>query len=72
MTAPAQDRHAGCGPGQCCENDQFGSAVRFGDRRRILLVLDVEAAAGDLKDRLTGFARRNGNVFEKLLVAHGF
>ena len=63
---------AGSRPGQRGEDDQFGRAVGFGDRRRILLVLDVEAAADDLQDRLAGFARRNRNVFEKLLVAHGF
>ena len=60
------DRHARRGLRQGSEDDQLGRAVRFGDRRRVLLVLDVEAAANDLEDRLARLARRYGNVFEKL------
>ena len=59
------DRNARRGPRQSGEDDQLGRAVRFGDRRRVLLVLDVEAAANDLQDRLARLARRYGNVFEE-------
>ena len=60
------DRNARRGLRQGGEDDQLSRTVRFGDRRRILLVLYVEAAADDLEDRLARLARRYGNVFEKL------
>ena len=61
-------RNARSRPGQRGEDDQLRSAVRFGNRGTVLLVLDVEAATDDLEDRVPRLARRYGNVFEELLV----
>src|SRR3954452_22292081 len=50
------------------EDYQLGRAIGFGDWRKIVLGLDVEAASDDCLDRFARFTRRLGEIVEETRI----
>ena len=58
-------RHAGRGSRKGREDHQLGRPIGFGDRRPVLLRLNLEAATHDRQDRFAGLARGLGEFVDQ-------
>src|SRR6185503_2657020 len=65
-------RNARRGAGERGENDQLGRAVGLRHRRAVNLALNLETPRDNLEDRLTGLARGDGDLVEKLQLVQGY